>query len=389
MRICLYTETALPMLGGQELTVDALARQFKARGHDVVVLAPTPRSPLRADDGALPYRVVRHPRFISTRYGVAWYRWFLHRLHRRFAFDVLHCHSVYPTGYLGVLSRERLNAPVVITSHGGDVDEGSRLLRKPGLPGRHAFAVKEADALVAISGFVRDGYRRLHPGATPRDIPNGVDVTAYAQSTTRPINFAADIAPREYFLFLGRLSRRKGVDVLLDALATLSEAERPRVLLAGGGEERAELEQRSVALALGDRVRFLGQVTGPAKIWLLQNAIATVLPSRDWEAFPLVVLESFAAGTPVIVTRIPGLRDLVEPGRTGWLAEPESPRALGLALHDIAADVPGAKRMGETARDHTKAHDWTLVAARYLALYDEVIERGATRHGGEYEGAAT
>src|ERR1700736_3083863 len=98
MRICLYTETALPKMGGQELVVDALARTFQNLGHEVVVLAPYPRRPLRAHDTSFPYRVVRHPRFYSTRHLVSWYRWWLLRLHRAQAFDVLHCHGLYPPG---------------------------------------------------------------------------------------------------------------------------------------------------------------------------------------------------------------------------------------------------------------------------------------------------
>lgn len=379
MRICLYTETALPMLGGQELAVDALARQFQARGYGVVALAPPPRRPLKVDDRALPYRVVRHPRLISTRHGVQWYRWFLYRLHREFAFDVLHCHSVYPTGFLGVLARARLNVPVVITSHGGDIVESGRLLRKPALPERFALATREADALVAMSGFVHEGYRRLHPEATAHDIPNGVDVVAYALPAPRPAELPVDIAPRNYLLFLGRLSRRKGADILIDAVAAMKAS--PRLLLAGDGRERAMLEQRTAALGLGDRVRFLGQVTGPAKTWLVQNAIATVMSSREWEAFPLVVLESFAAGTPVIATRIPGLRELVAHGHTGWLVDPESPQALAQTLRDVAADREATRRVGEAARNHAQAYDWSAIAARHLALYDKVIARRANARG--------
>src|SRR5579859_4987618 len=108
MRICLYTSTALPKIGGQELAVDALARQFQIQGHEVVVLAPHPRLPLRARDSELPYPVVRHPRLYSTRRFVNWYTWWLLRLHRKHAFDIVHSQGVYPHGYLGTLARSRL-----------------------------------------------------------------------------------------------------------------------------------------------------------------------------------------------------------------------------------------------------------------------------------------
>ncbi len=138
MRICFYSETALPKIGGQELVIDALARQFLALGHEPLVLAPPPKNrPVTAHDAALPYPVVRHPRFFSTRYLVEWYAMFLRRAWRQHRFDVLHCHSIYPCAYLAALTKDRLGIPTVITSHGGDVHAEGRRLLKPGIPALH------------------------------------------------------------------------------------------------------------------------------------------------------------------------------------------------------------------------------------------------------------
>src|SRR6185437_11475590 len=135
-----------------------------------------------------------------------------------------------------------------------------------------------------------------------------------------------DPAIREgsYALYLGRLARRKGVDVLLKALTELPAEPGVRLVVAGSGDDEAELRALAASHALGDRVRFVGRVDGADKLYLLQNAIATVMPSRVWEAFPLVVLESFAAGRAVIGTRVPGIADLVENDKTGILFEDEN-----------------------------------------------------------------
>ena len=82
MRICLYTNTALPKFGGQEIVVDALARQFLALGHEPVVLAPWRGSQGPFDAASVPYPVAWHPRFLSTRWFVSWYGHWMAKLHR-------------------------------------------------------------------------------------------------------------------------------------------------------------------------------------------------------------------------------------------------------------------------------------------------------------------
>jgi glycosyltransferase involved in cell wall biosynthesis len=377
MRICLYTETALPKLGGQELVVDALARQFTAQGHDAIVLAPRPRH-LRVDDSQLPYPVARHPRFISTRRLVAWYGHWLLKTNRRHRFEILHCHSVYPCGYLAALNRQYLGVPTVITSHGGDVREGNVRLAKPGLPARHSLAVARADALVAISRFTRDGFLRLYPQAEPIvAIPNGVDLAPFAQPAPRPAELEMRIQAERFVLFLGRLNRRKGVDVLLDAWAQVAPGNQEQLIVAGDGDERAALVAQAARLNLADRVHFVGTATGELKIWLLQNASFVVIPSRTWEAFPLVVLESYAAGRPVVGTRIAGLEDLVQENRTGLLTPPDSPADLATAVGRLLQNGDETRAMGRRARLAARDYGWDAVADKYLELFERLKNTSA------------
>jgi glycosyltransferase involved in cell wall biosynthesis len=380
MRICLYTETALPKIGGQELVVDALARQYQELGHQVVVLAPCPRRPLRTQDACLPYPVVRHLRFFSTRWFVSFYRSSLLRLYRQRPFDVLHCHGLYPSGYLAALCRDRLGVPIVLTSHGGDVREGNIRLNRPVLLRRHLQALRAADALVAISRFTRDNYRRLFPEARRVvDIPNGVDLAPFAERVGRPAELDPGIRSKRYFLFLGRLKKRKGVDLLLEATARLARASNQvQVVIAGPGEERPALEEQGRRLGLGERIRFVGSATGAAKTFLVQNALAVVMPSRQWEAFPLVILESYAAGTPVIGARVPGLDDLVSPNQTGWQVPAESPDELARAMQAAWDDPIQTAVLGERARAMAQAYSWRAIALRHLTLYEKLRSEKAS-----------
>jgi glycosyltransferase involved in cell wall biosynthesis len=382
MRICIYTETALPMVGGQEYVVDALAREYLAYGHDVVVLAPTPRSSAAAGEKP-PYEVVRHPRFISTRRLVGWYSRYLVALHRRQPYDLVHCHSTYPTGYLAALAGRRTGVPFVVTSHGGDVNPNNPKLLLPEIRNRHRQAMARAAALVSISGFTRDGYARLMPDAGHvHDIPNGVHLRKFEQPAARPTGIDIAVESGRYLLFLGRLSSRKGVDLLLDAYALLAADDRIPLVLAGDGEEREALERQAARLGLSQWVHFAGRVAGERKTYLLQNAYAVVMPSRDWEAFPLVVLEACACALPLIATRIPGLGELVADGRNGWLVEPEAPDALAGALRAALADPTRTAALGRNAHAMARSYDWPTIAGRYIELFEAVLAANGTVRAG-------
>lgn len=387
MRICLYTCTAFPKLGGQEAVVDALARHFLRLGHEPLVLAPRPKAPLRLDDRSLPYPVHRHPRFVSTRHFVSWYRRFLLRAHARRHFDVIHCHDVYPSGYVAALCKPSIAAPLVITSHGGDVREGNVRITKPGVRERHILAVRAADALVSIAPFTEEGFRRLYPDA-PRivTIPNGIDLEPFERPAQRPTSLGPRVREGEYALFLGRLSRRKGVDVMLRALARLAASNHVQLVVAGTGEERPELELLARELGVGERVRFVGRVEGEAKIYLLRNALFTVMPSRVWEAFPLVVLESFAAAKPIVGSRIPGIRDLVEEQKTGLLVAEEDSAHLADAMRRLFESRSTVQQMGAAAKQRVDGYSWDSIARRHLDLYEQLRGTGLSsargaRHG--------
>jgi teichuronic acid biosynthesis glycosyltransferase TuaC len=368
-------------MGGQELVVDALAREFTRQGLDVVVLAPEARRPLVADDRRLPYRVVRHRRFVSTWRLIDWYQSPLLKLHREFPFDVLHCHSVHPCGYLGALCRERLNAALVLTSHGGDIREGGRRILKPGARSRAIMALRQADSVVSISGFTTQALRKLEPATKFVEIPNGVDLSPFDHPAARPEGLDPRIRAGQYVLFLGRLHPRKGVDILLEAwAASLAKTDSSMMLaIAGQGAQREALTNQARQLGILASVCFLGPVRGASKTWLLQNARCGCIPSRDWEAFPLVAMETFAAGKPMIGTRIRGLEDLIVPGRTGWLVSPESPVELAAALHEMSVDHRSLLTYGASARRTALDHGWPSIAARHLALYQTIKSRPAAK----------
>jgi glycosyltransferase involved in cell wall biosynthesis len=372
MRICLYTNTALPKLGGQEVVVDALARQFRALGHEPLVLAPWRRSQGPFDAASVPYPVVWHPRFLSTRRFVSWYGHWMAKLQHARGFDVVHCHGTYPAGYVGACCQAVRHLPLVITSHGDDLAPLGLYDRKPKLRERYRMALEQADAAVAISKYTAEMFREACPRLRIVEIPNGVEVRQFAAAAPRPADLDPAIQPGQYLLFLGRLDARKGVDVLLDALALAGDQCRLDLVVAGKGPESAALASHARRLGLAPRVHFVGQADRDRKIWLLQNGLCTILPSRIWEAFAIVVLESYAAGRPVIATDMPGLRERVQPGRTGLLVPQEDPQRLAGAIVHMTSQRQQTDAWGCEARRFARQFDWSDIALRHLELFEEL-----------------
>ncbi len=153
-----------------------------------------------------------------------------------------------------------------------------------------------------------------------------------------------------FLLFVGRLRIRKGVEVLLNAVAILRESGREvQLVVAGEGEHRASLEATSRRLGLGDSVRFLGGCDAGTVRSLMSRALALVVPSV-YEGMPLVVLEAMEEALPVVASDVSGLPEVVRPGQTGWLFPPEDVGGLCVALSEVLDEPLAARRRGEAGK---------------------------------------
>jgi glycosyltransferase involved in cell wall biosynthesis len=152
-------------------------------------------------------------------------------------------------------------------------------------------------------------------------------------------------------VYSGRLWPEKGVDVLIEAIARLDAG---RLVVVGEGPERPKLEALAADRAPG-RVRFLGWLPRDRVLGLVRSATVLAVPSRSHENQPLVVLEAFACGVPVVASDLGGLPELVEPGRYGETAPAGDPDALAAALGRLLADPDRALAMGRAARARAEA----------------------------------
>ena len=159
-------------------------------------------------------------------------------------------------GLPGVAIAGRSAGAEVVTSHGGDVYEHNIRLQRPAIV-EHAAGLRSASRIVAISRFTRDGSPGSAGGGTAHGrSPNGVRLASHAESVQRPKNWDDSLERSRYAVFVGRLKYRKGVDVLLQALARTPAGGGVELAIVGDGEERAALEVLANQLDLNERVRF-------------------------------------------------------------------------------------------------------------------------------------
>lgn len=186
-----------------------------------------------------------------------------------------------------------------------------------------------------------------------------------------------DGAPDGYWLFVGRLRIRKGVEVLLHAIHHLQRRfPEQRLLVVGSGEHRQRLERVVDGLTLTSCVEFLGACEPERIPELMARARALVVPSV-YEGMPLVILEAMAAGLPVVASRVSGIPEVVKDGESGWLVPPEDVEALAAVLREIQEDPQEARRRGLQGRGLVESLSTPVGAAR--RWQDLVMEKWVTR----------
>ena len=264
---------------------------------------------------------------------------------RREPFDVLHAHLPHGEVYGEMAMRAFPARAFVVSRHNDD-----RFRRW--LPLRLVFApsLRRAGRIIAISQAVRRFLIEVEKADAGKiDVVSyGIDADARARAA-HPGAFRRAIGAQVEPIvgFVGRLTRQKGVDVLLRAFAEV-EKRLPdaRLVLAGDGPDRPALEELARSLGLR-RVMFLGWRQDVADIMADVSLLA--VPSR-WEGFGLVALEAMALGKPVVAARVSALPEIVVPGETGLLVSSGSETELADALLSLLSDPSRAERMGRAGK---------------------------------------
>jgi len=269
-------------------------------------------------------------------------------------FDVLHIHEpMAPGPTMTALTLKQ--APIVATFHrAGDsrsyqyLNRGVRWLRKRI---EVSVAVSEEAAHIA----------RTQLGGDYEVLFNGVEVVRYEAIT-------ATREQRPTVLFVGRHEPRKGLSVLLDAMAMLP----PEVQLWVGsdGPQTAELKAK---VAGAPRITRLGRLSETEKITRLKQATVFVAPSLRGESFGIVLLEAMAAQTPVVASDLTGYSDVARGGKAALLTPPGDAAALASAINTILHDQALAKRLVACGDERAREFSMHTLAERYITLYEKAL----------------
>lgn len=414
MRILLLAQWYDPIIGGEESHVRTLARALVDRGHDVAVatLAYPGRDALELDGGVRVHRLKAAVQGLPGLFTSPGRQSVpsapdpilavgLRRVVRSERPDLVHAHNWIAFSYLPVRDK---NSPMLLTVHDtslvcakknlmyrgavcsgpaprkclgctahhyglakGSVTLGGLWGLRPHLFRAISCFVAVSDAVVELNGLARLGLRhRVIPNFLPDDIGE-------LGSESHP---PRGLPEAPYFLFVGSLSRYKGIAQLLQAYAGLEVRDRPPLVLIGyrGSEPLSELDNLPAGVVVvQDQPRA-------AVLAACRGALCGIVPSILPEAFGMVALEAMAFAKPVIASRIGGLPEVVVDGETGILVDPGDVDALAGAMTRVAVDVALARRLGRAGQDRAATFSVSQVLPKIEELY--TVEIARHRQGG-------
>ncbi|MGW4480315.1 glycosyltransferase family 4 protein [Rhodococcus triatomae] len=363
MKIGMVCPYSFDVPGGVQAHVVELAQVLIERGHRVSVLAP-------ASEGTeLPDFVVSAGRAVAIPYNGSVARLTFGpvsyaRVRRWIAdndFDVLHIHEPNAPS-LSMLAMKIAEGPIVATFH----TSTTKSLVLSTFQGVLQPYLEKISGRIAVSELARR-WQVESLGSDAVEIPNGVDVPAFADAEPLP-GYPRDGGT---VLFLGRYDEpRKGMAVLLGALPALVERHPDlQVLVVGRGDED---RLRKEAGRYATHLRLLGQVSDEEKASALRSADVYCAPNLGGESFGIVLVEAMAAGTAVVASELDAFRRVLRDGTAGILTPIGDSDALAGAVDRLLSDPERRRELVTVATEVVAEYDWPVVAEQILRVYETV-----------------
>ncbi len=292
------------------------------------------------------------------------------------AYDLIHSHY-WLSSWVGTVLSKDWNVPHALTFHtlaknklrarAGEAETELRLSTEKRL-------ADSVDAIVVSTTEEKEDLRRYYqvPRHRVQVIPPGVDLELFQPMEKADARQLLGLREEKVILYVGRVEPLKGLDILPQAVAILDDAANTRLLIVGGSSENdrelQHLGTMAQRLGIEDSVTFTGSLRQTELPTYYSAADVFVLPSY-YESFGLVALEAMACGTPVVASRVGGLKTFVEDGKTGYLIPWRCPEPFAQRLDVLLANPDLRATMGKAARSKARQMSWSGVVDRMQDFY--------------------
>lgn len=394
MRISIFTDSFLPYTSGVTYSVLNQATELVKRGHEISIFRPKPSRRAPREDlpaGVDVYDVpfaIPVPRVPQLRITLPSFVSSLFRL-RRINPDIVHLNTEWGCGWEGLVASRLLGKPTVGTFHTFFADPG--YLKSFGLPTfrllqsvmwRYSvFFYNTCRMVTSPSNAVKQSLLEHGIRSEPIIIPNGIplpeqiDWKAVKRDRTRMQIHGPS------FVYVGRMSPEKSLDVVLRAFSLVQRRRRrSRLVMIGDGPSLPGLRELARCLGIASAVEFLGHVEHERLIAermpLLGDAFVTASKTENQ---PMSLLEAMAMGLPVIGAAAKGIPELVAEGRTGFLFEPDNVREMARCMLRMAARTKRRRWMGQQAMLTAANYNMSSVVERLEHLYEHAIALNRAR----------
>jgi len=370
--------TCYPTYGGSGAVATELGLELARRGHDIHFISYASPFRLRGFAERVTFHEVtqlEYPLFEqSSPYALA-LAVKQHEVAKREQLDLMHVHYAIPhaaTAWLAkqMLEHEGLHLKIVTTLHGTDI---TLVGQDPSYYTLTKFSIEQSDAVTAVSAYLREEtYRAFGCGdCEVRVIPNFISAADYHPPTDD--SFRRRLAPKGGGRVLVHVSNFRPVKRIGDVVKIFAGVRKQlpaTLVLVGDGPDRDATEQQVDSLGLRNDVRFLGKVESVGDV--LRGADLFLLPSAT-ESFGLAALEAMACGVPVIASAAGGIPEVVEDGKTGFLAPPGDVATMVDRSLRVLGNPDEHSRLKQNAAARALDFSADKVVPRYEALYEEVL----------------
>ncbi len=379
LSIALFSDSALPVLNGVSVSIDLLMRELRSRGHSVHLFTANYPGHKDADPNTHRFRSVRTP--WTTDYPLAVPPFYARlREFRKQPFDVVHTHTPFTVGFVGLRWAESHEIPIVSTYH-TNYDKYSYYL---GIVPKRYLRYKIAKHLnfyynrvghVITPSETSKRWLTRHSVRTPITVvPTGVPPPrSFDRNQVREdLGITHD---RPVVLYAGRIAKEKNIAVLMEAVA-LARATVPRIefVLVGDGPARSEFAAMARDLGIGDHVRFVGAVKR-AEVDRYYAAADLFTFASMTETQGLVVVEAMSHGLPALVSQGGGAGEAVVDGVNGYVLRNE-PGEFARAISGLLSSKEARARMSDGARATAREYSVAATTDRVLDVYHKVVQQG-------------